>query len=249
MRPWQAFDDELARWHDAGNTARFWLRDDDATQPTPALERLLALGIPLTIASIPANATPELAARLAGEAAADVAVHGYAHKNHAPKGEKKQEIGLHRGRAAILDELAQGFARSRQLFGRQLLPLLVPPWNRIDARLVADLPALGFLGLSTFGGKTFKPENALIVIDTHVDIIDWHGTRGGRPLNAVIAELTEALAARRQSGSGEPIGVLAHHLVHDEAAWTILKGLVEHTNRQRGAAWVSSRALLGLTPQ
>ncbi len=33
---------ELQRWRDAGRVARLWLRDDDAIEPTAALERLLA---------------------------------------------------------------------------------------------------------------------------------------------------------------------------------------------------------------
>lgn len=241
---WQAFDNELACWRDAGRTARFWLRDDDAVTATRALDRLLSLGVPVTIASVPVGATPELAARLEGETHADVAVHGYAHKNHAPPGEKKQEIGLYRGREVMLGELAKGFALLRQLFGARLLPLLVPPWNRIDAALVADMPALGFKGLSTYGGRNVNPGPALAIIDTHVDIIDWRGTRGGRPLGQVIAEITAALAARRNFVSDEPVGILAHHLVHDAAAWKFLDELVMRISRESGAAWISCRRLL-----
>ena len=37
--PWLELNAELDRWHKAGKTARFWLRDDDAVEPTPELER------------------------------------------------------------------------------------------------------------------------------------------------------------------------------------------------------------------
>ena len=35
---WAVLGDELARWREAGRSATFWWRDDDAVQRTPALE-------------------------------------------------------------------------------------------------------------------------------------------------------------------------------------------------------------------
>ena len=68
------FDDlepELALWRRKGLIPRFWLRDDDATRPTPALDRLLGLvhafDAPLLLAVIPADATEALARRIGGE--------------------------------------------------------------------------------------------------------------------------------------------------------------------------------------
>ncbi|TIT57545.1 MAG: polysaccharide deacetylase, partial [Mesorhizobium sp.] len=55
---WQPLVEELARWQRAGRKAEFWLRDDDAVDPTPALDRLLDLtrqfAVPVTLAVIPA---------------------------------------------------------------------------------------------------------------------------------------------------------------------------------------------------
>ena len=58
---------ELDGWQAAGGIARFWLRDDDAVEPTAALDRLLGAmnGMPLTLAVIPAFSGAALAARLA----------------------------------------------------------------------------------------------------------------------------------------------------------------------------------------
>ena len=244
MTLWQAFDDELGLWREAGSQVRFWLRDDDAVAPTPALERLLALGLPVTIAAIPAGATEALPDRLAHETQVDVAVHGYAHQNHAPAGQKKREIGLERGRPVMLAELASGFERMRALFGDKLLPLLVPPWNRIDEELLADLPTLGFAALSAFGDKAIGPVQGLTVVNTHIDIIDWRGKRGGKQLEAVIDELVQVLRIRRMNKSAEPIGILLHHLVHDDAAWRTLDGLAARISQHGNASWTSSRALL-----
>ena len=68
---WQPLVGELQRWRQAGRAADLWLRDDDAVEPTAALDRLLALAgrhsIPLTLAVIPAHAGEALAVRLSGE--------------------------------------------------------------------------------------------------------------------------------------------------------------------------------------
>ncbi|RUW55421.1 polysaccharide deacetylase, partial [Mesorhizobium sp. M1A.F.Ca.ET.072.01.1.1] len=40
---WQPLVEELACWRRADRKAEFWLRDDDAVDPTAALDRLLEL--------------------------------------------------------------------------------------------------------------------------------------------------------------------------------------------------------------
>ncbi|HEX2116752.1 MAG TPA: hypothetical protein VHM01_20290, partial [Alphaproteobacteria bacterium] len=68
MSGWTALTEELDQWRAAGRAATFWWRDDDATAPSGALDRLLALhqkyATPLAIAVIPARAQPGLAERL-----------------------------------------------------------------------------------------------------------------------------------------------------------------------------------------
>jgi hypothetical protein len=164
-------------------------------------------------------------------------VHGWSHRNHAPAGEKKQELGAHRPAAVVLAEIAGGLARLRALHGAGLVPVLVPPWNRIAAEVVAGLPALGFAALSTFGPPRPAP---LAVINTHVDLIDWHGTGGGRAPDALLSDLLGALD-RPESGA---IGLLSHHLVHDAQAWSFLARLFELTQGHPGCRWTSLAALL-----
>lgn len=236
---WSDLADELARWRDAGREAPFWLRDDDAVEPTPALERLLDLteprGIPLTLAVIPAHTGEALADRLAGTRHVAVAVHGWAHINHAPAGRKKCELGLDRAKTQVLAELGKGLEKLHHLHGPRALPLLVPPWNRIDDALIADLPASGFSALSTFGPPK---EAALPMLNTSIDIIDWHGSRGGRDPAALIAEILAQL--RLAEAGGPPVGVLTHHLVHDGAAWDFLERLFDVP----GIGWLSARQAL-----
>jgi hypothetical protein len=243
---WQRLDVELARWRDAGRVAEIWLRDDDAVEPSAALERLLAMargfGVAATLAVIPARAGEALAQRLSTEPLVSVAVHGWAHVNHAPPDRKKEELGAHRPGKAVLAELAMAKATIARSFGGQALPMLVPPWNRIATDLLPLLGGIGFAALSVYG-RTAAPA-PIRLVNTHVDLIDWHGSRGGREQEELVAALVEELRWRRQTGSREPIGVLAHHLVHDEAAWLFLERLFEVTVGNDGCRWRSVRDLI-----
>jgi len=244
---WEPLRRELDRWQAAGRVARFWLRDDDAVEPTQALETLVGLAgeheIPLTLAVIPGLTGEGLAARLAREATVAVAVHGWSHTNYGGPAGKKQELGGERPAETVLGELHEGFRLLQRLHPAGFLPMLVPPWNRIDAALIPALPTLGFAALSVYGRA--KQESPVPLLNTHVDIIDWHGTRGGRGEAELVAELVTELRDRF-AGSDEPIGVLAHHLVHDAAAWKFLSALFAMTSRHPAVLWSSSAALLKL---
>ncbi|TIU25023.1 MAG: polysaccharide deacetylase, partial [Mesorhizobium sp.] len=104
---WQPLVEELACRQRADRKAEFWLRDDDAVDPTPALDRLLDLtgefAVPVTLAVIPALTDEKLVARLDEAPHATVAIHGWTHRNHAPEDQKKQELGAHRPREVVLD--------------------------------------------------------------------------------------------------------------------------------------------------
>jgi peptidoglycan/xylan/chitin deacetylase (PgdA/CDA1 family) len=236
---------ELDRWQAAGKTARFWLRDDDAIEPTPALEKLLGLtgaaGVPLTLAVIPASTGEVLAARLADESHVLVALHGWSHTNHARPDEKKQELGAHRAADVVLGELRDGFEILQRLFGPQFISMLVPPWNRINGALIADLPELGLDVLSVYGAA--KAGSPIPLLNTHVDIMNWHGIRGGRPHDELLADVVAELRARFDDDA-EPIGILTHHLVHDETAWAFLTDLLAETSTHPAVAWRSATSLV-----
>ncbi|RWE79811.1 polysaccharide deacetylase family protein [Mesorhizobium sp.] len=240
---WQPLVEELARWQRADRKAEFWLRDDDAVDPTPALDRLLDLtgqfAIPVTLAVIPALTDGKLVARLDEAPHATVAIHGWAHRNHAPEGQKKQELDPHRSREAVLDDLARGLSRITGLHGARAVPMLVPPWNRIDASLISELGSIGFAALSVYGPP--KPAS-LAVINSNVDIMDWHGTRGCRDHGILVQ--TIIAQSRRAFDDGEPVGLLTHHLVHDESAWLFLERLFTVTARTEACAWLPIRTLV-----
>lgn len=241
---WDPLVAELARWEEAGRVADLWLRDDDAVEPTAALDRLLDIGArhaaPVCLAVIPEPTGPALAARLRQAPGASVAVHGWSHRNHASAAEKKQELGAQRPAATVLAEVGAGLAKLRDLNGDKLDPLLVPPWNRIDGAVLEGLPRLGFEAVSVFGPERPGP---LPAINTHVDIIDWHGGRGCRD-HAVLAGEIARQMRRAFEGESATTGVLTHHLVHDEAAWTFLEKLLGITAAHPACAWRQVRELM-----
>ncbi len=237
---WQPLRDALDRLADAGRAVDFWLRDDDAVAPTEALDRLLTMtashGMPLTLAVVPSKSGEPLAERLAGRPDVEVAVHGWSHANHAPPHDKKQELGPHRPRRVVLADLARGLRHLSDLHGEALLPMLVPPWNRIDPGLIDALPELGFEMLSTFGRARPAP---LAVLNATVDIIDWHGTRSCRDPASLVVEIVGQLEQVKPA----PIGLLGHHLVHDEACWRFLEDAFAATTGHPAARWRSARVL------
>jgi peptidoglycan/xylan/chitin deacetylase (PgdA/CDA1 family) len=242
---WEALAAALDKWSASGRRPVFWLRDDDAVAPTAALDRLLALAerfeVPLALAVIPAHAGAALAGRLADDRLVTVLVHGWSHENHAPADQKKQELGLHRPPGIVLEELTRSLERVETLFSGRAAPILVPPWNRIDAALVPELGRIGYRALSVYGRPKPAP---LPLVNTTVDIIDWHGTRGCREQAQIVGEIVSQLDAGLAEPDAPPVGLLTHHLVHDEAAWKFLEALFALTTRSGIARWKTVGALL-----
>ncbi len=219
---WSSLHRELALLRKDGMALPLWWRDDDAVAPTSALDRLLEmsdhLGVPVHLAVIPAQATTDLAAHVAATDTVAL-VHGWTHENHAPEGTKKAEFG--HPREGSVQEAAKALARMHVLFGDQLLPMFVPPWNRIDAHVSASLADQGYHALSTYTPRRARMNDGLVQINTHIDPIQWRGGGGLVPPQDIITGIARNLRARRRSESdaAEPLGFLSHHLVHDAAVW------------------------------
>jgi predicted glycosyltransferase len=238
---WAAIDRQLETLAEGGRPATVWWRDDDAAEPTEALDRLLdlraRLGMPLALAISPRLATDRLATRLRREGDdLAVLVHGIEHSNHAPTGKKSCELGF-RPIGDLLATLTDGLEDLRARFGTRVLPVLVPPWNRIDAALVPELSAIGYRGLSTFGPRDGAALDGLCIVNTHCDPIAW---RQGRGLADEVDILTRLV---RDLGREEPIGLLTHHLVHDERVWHFTETLLSRLAVHPGIRWMRTDAV------
>lgn len=224
---------------DAGVTIDLWWRDDDAIAPSDALDTVLATAdrfdVPIALAVIPEPATPELGTRLE-TASGDVTVlqHGFAHRNYAPQGEKASELGIHRPAGLVLDELLHGRRKLETLFGHRFLPVLTPPWNRICDEVALRRDEIGLTGLSTFAVMHADDPDC---VNTHIDVIDWKGGRRFAGHAKMTAIVTEEIDQRIKPTGGrtgrEPLGLLTHHLDHDDDAWafldTFLSVAVDHS--------------------
>ena len=250
FRNWSPLEDALRRAADQGRVLPFWWRDDDVVAPTRALDRLLALSrgfdIPIALAAIPARIVFALPARLAGEPLASILVHGLSHTNHAEPGDKKAEFGRNRPSGDLANEAAEALRLAQAAFGVRLTPIFVPPWNRIAPALMQALGPLGYRGLSAFGDPRASA-GRLCEVSTHLDPIDWRGHRGLGDPDSILRALTR-LVETRLAGDGEakPIGLLTHHLVHDDAIWAFCEGLLKQLSDSAVVRWPAVHELFDI---
>lgn len=240
---------ELDAWDEAGKTAEFWWRDDDAIRQGPLLDRLLMTAgkTPLALAVIPGMLDSSLMDCLANRINVSVLQHGWVHENHAGPGEKKAEFRLNRPIDVMLDELSQGFQRLEEAFDGRFAPVFVPPWNRVAEELAARLPEVGLTRLSVFTPRTGR-ERPPPRINTHIDIMDWHDSRGFAGMDAVLDQAIAHLRMKRLGlpdiDTGEPTGLLSHHCVHDGECWAFLKDFNDLIRGHKAAEWVDIRDLV-----
>jgi hypothetical protein len=219
-------------------TLRLWLRDDDAgpwTAPLAAwLDRLSGLGLPAALAVVPVWLEDRTAEAIAARPGLRVLQHGIAHADHAAPGAKKIELGGTADRDALREGLRHGTERLRLAFADRFLPVLVPPWNRIDPDVEAMLPEFGYAAVSTFHTRQAPAVPGLARIDTHIDVVDWR-LRRLRPVAALDAEL-ERLAATLAEG---PIGILGHHALLDDDARAAFGDWLGSLARRHRVEWLA----------
>lgn len=250
QQAWQWLGRELDIWTETGIAAEFWWRDDDAIAPGEALQRLVNLSkanqIPLALAVIPDKCKPELADFLQDQTLVSVIQHGYAHENHAAAGQRKLELGGGRAIPQMITELELGYRGLEMRFAARFSPVLVPPWNRIDAELIEHLPAIGFGGISTMKvRKCSDPAPGLLQVNTHLDAINWRHKNGFIGTYAAIAIIIQHLIAKRTGyrDADEPTGILSHHLVQNDAVWRFTEQLLEFLSNHPAVTWLDSRTI------
>lgn len=238
---------ELDAWIGLDAKAELWWRDDDAAEPCVELDHLFRLSaehaVPCGLAAVPAKAGEPLRKNISGQHDIWVLQHGWAHINHAEKGQGAWELGLHRPMSVVLEELRNGMVKLRQLFKSRFLPVLVPPWNNVNSEILPYLPVMGFQGLST--GYVLPrpvPPGGLRVVDAHCDLLSWKtkpATFAGaqKCVKLIVAHLRDKRAGA--VAPDEPTGVLTHHQAMDPDAWAFLDTLMSLVNAHPAGVWVS----------
>ena len=246
MSTWDALARECDAWAEGGRRVELWWRDDDAIQDTPELRRLIGMArVPLSLAVIPAGLDPSLPALLKSHGSVSVLQHGFDHRNRAPAGAKKSEFPGSRPWPEVAGDLKSGRGRLAAAFGAQFVSVLTPPWNRIDASHASRLPELAYRGFTTYLARKPGKAAGFTQVNTHVDVIDWHGTRGFLGQSATLALLVGHLAAKRleKADPAEPTGLLTHHLVHDTETWDFLGALLDWCAKRPNINWRSAADL------
>lgn len=211
---------ELHRWRAEGHAPVVWWRDDDARTPTPALDRLLALShrfnAPITIAAVPDGDIKALARACRGIEGVELAIHGFRHENRAPAGQPSGEVNDLDRLADVVLELGTALDAFRRAGVNP--SLFVPPWNNAHPTLKK---ALGLQGLSL---SCYDGESGPARVDTHLDVMRWKPRARFRGALRFLLRARRLLVARRQKQLwDEPLGLLTHHLDHDEPAWRFLE--------------------------
>ncbi|MEX0328395.1 MAG: polysaccharide deacetylase family protein [Ruegeria sp.] len=247
---WHPLEAELKHWQLENLTLPIWWRDDDAVTVTLQLDTLNKvaedLGVPVHLAVVPCDADADLAGFVEQAPQLVPVVHGWAHKNHAPPTEKKSEFRLHRPLTEAVEDARHGMARLQDLFGNRLCPMFVPPWNRVAQKVVEELPGLGFRILSTATPrKAALAAPGLLQVNTHLDPIDWKGTRGLVDPDVLVAQVVDLLKDRRlgRTDNAEAFGILTHHLVHTPDVWTFTQSLIQRLLDGPGQVWTATETL------
>ncbi len=247
---WQWLGHELDSWADAGNTANFWWRDDDVIEPTGVLVKLVGLSynwnVPLALAVVPSRLKPELVDFLQNRSLACVFQHGYTHENHAAPGQRKLELGGTQASEKAIADLELGYQILHQHFVDQFHPVLVPPWNRIDDKVIACLAEIGFAGISTMKvRRKAYPVPGLLQVNTHLDPVNWRHQGGFIGVYPAIAILIQHLIAKRTGyrDNDEPTGILTHHLVQNDAVWLFLEDLLQFLSEHPAVTWLNATTI------
>lgn len=239
---------ELNAWKRAGMMAELWWRDDDAAEPTVELDQLIRISdrydVPCGLATVPAKTGEPMRKTVSDASHLWILQHGYAHINHAPSGSGigAWELGLHRPKSVVLDELRDGMLKLSQLFKTRFVPVLVPPWNRIDPELLFYLPVMGFRGLSASYKKNRPvPPNDLRVADAHCDVLSWKKKEARfAGQEKCIHSLVNHLKEKRTgvADKSEPTCLLTHHLEMDRDAWQFIEDIFALTTAHTGVTWL-----------
>jgi hypothetical protein len=238
---WRSFGDELDRWSDAGKTATFWWRDDDAVAPTPQLERLFqcAQSVPIALAVIPRDVTRELVERLQDLSSVMVLQHGWSHVTHENGG--LNEYPASRSEFEVSRELALGRNLLNEFFGAQAMPVFVPPYHGFDDRFLPLLLFNGITAISRKGPRLSRTTaGKLLQVNAHIAPIQWTVPPFFGEDEDYLTTIIDHLQGKRAEryDPAEPTGLLTHHLVQNERSYDFIARLIDAVSAHGAAEWL-----------
>jgi hypothetical protein len=219
----------LARRQQQAAPLRLFFRNDDVDEDEPSLWRLVRLFLqrntPINLGVIPGRLTEACGELLAQSVSAAPALlelnqHGWRHLNHEREG-RKCEFGPSRTFQELLADIAQGQSRMNEAFGPRWFPVFIPPWNRCAEGAYRALDQLGFRALSAKQGNSVVTGYRFKEISITLDLYRWRGGACLKPSEEIFDELIAQLS-RLQT-----IGVMLHHKVMDERAFSFLGSMLD----------------------
>ena len=238
---------ELREWERVGKTARFWWRDDDAVSDTPELRRLLALaeeiGAVIALGIIPERADDGLA-KVVAQAPCCIWQHGWHHLKHL-----HGEFGEGRDLESMMTEAHNGQVALDRIFGEaRWQRVFVPPFHALSLPFKMILPNLGYWGLSA--GHPLTPRiDTIPEVNAEIDIMNWPQGKV-HSANVISKMLLDQLVSRREdrSSAEAPIGLLTHHLAHDEVGWQFITDLFRFLKTHKAAEILRADLLFERSP-
>jgi hypothetical protein len=233
---------ELEAWAAAGLIAKLWWRDDDAVTDTAQLRRLFevagGLRAVVAVAVIPKHADQSLVNILSANPCC-VWQHGWGHNFH-----KSGEFGDGRAVDTMVDDALAGARTLDSLFGPAgWQKVFVPPNHMLSLAFKTLIPRLGYVGLSA-GSPLTPPIRGVMEFNAEIDVMNWPE---GKILegSAIEEMIVNQLRARRVGllPPDQPIGILTHHLVFDEVAWTFISDLFRSLRSHRAVEMIPADRL------
>ncbi len=236
----------LAQAQVAGKIVNIFFRDDDVDEDETSLRRLLniftARRVPIVLGVIPAHLT-ENGIKLLNQfsSVVEIVQHGWQHKNHETTA-RKCEFGVSRTLAEQYADIAHGQARLNQAFGENWFPAFIPPWNRCTNETHEALNQLGFCVLSILRGKNTEGDFRGQKIPVTLDIYEWRDSAKCKAEAEILDELAWQIT------QDFPIGIMLHHKVMSDEAFTIIEKLLDELQRFSNVRFQTLRAVAENTP-
>ncbi|MBE7472496.1 MAG: hypothetical protein DPW09_19610 [Anaerolineae bacterium] len=218
----------LERLQTGARRVHIFLRDDDIDEDEESLRHLLDIsfsrGTPLNLEIIPGRLTPAAIKLLKAYKRylphlLELNQHGWQHHNHENEG-RKCEFGISRTFDQQLADISQGKRLLEDIFGERFYPVFTPPWNRCAAATFAALDQLEFKVLSKDWDQQPVKGYRFQEISTTLDLFRWQGDPALKPPTEIIKTLIQQLDKLN------PIGLLLHHKVMDDEAFSFLDWLL-----------------------